>query len=864
MNRAEPDHDAGSQPAPLSPFRHRATTSARVERARSLASRPDGLPSLNRLTELAAQLLGAESAQVSVIADDQRVMGGSGLAVSTVGARSPASESLCLLPLAQGAPVAIPDTRADDRVRTLPPVVGGAAAAYLGVPLRSGGHVVGSLCVVDSTPRTWSGADVRLLEQLAEPALAELELAALESTYEEDRAVWQLAVDAAGVGAFDWDLASGLLRWDERLLELFGHDRSSFGGTIEAFDDLVHPDDRERVGVALDRAIATCGEYAAEYRIVRPDGSLRWIAARGHAVAGPDGAAVRVLGAAYDTTTVREGEARVARTLEVMPTAFFHLDHDWRFTYANPEAERLLGGIGTDVVGHVVWELFPDAVGSDFERFYRGSVATGRPQSFEAYYPPPLDAWFEVRCWPTPDGLSVYFIEVTERRVAQDVLARAAGRAELLADVTRTLTDTLEADEAVERLAQILVPRLGDWCVITQIEGRLPDGPLSGTPWRRRLRDVGWWHADEARRPLVEEYAAVRVPALTDGSLVADALASREPVVVASGATERIVAILEPGRAADLCRELAPAAAVVVPLPGRGRTAGLLTVFRDAGRPSFTPEDLVMLTEVADRAGLALDNASLYAGQRDLAERLQRSLLTAPPTVAGLDVAVRYEPAAESAQVGGDWYDAFQQPRGDTLTLVIGDVIGHDATAAAAMGQVRTLLRGIAVTTGAGPAEVLHGVDLALTTLRVDTMATALVGRLERTEGPGEPRGARLRWSNAGHPPPLVVTDGRARTLWSTATDPLLGLLPDLAASSARRETVADLPPGSLLLLYTDGLVERRGEVLDVGIERLCAVVTELIAEDPATDDLCDRLLRRMLPGWTEDDVALVAVRLRD
>lgn len=864
MNRVpvEPEQPGLSAATPRSPFRGPVTSPARVERARSLSARTDGLPSLNRLAELAAQLLGVESGQVSVIAEQQRVMGGSGLAAATVGVASDPSDSLCLLPVEDGGPVAIGDTRADDRARGLSAVRSGAAASYLGVPLRSDGHVVGSLCVFDTAERTWSPDDVRLLEQLAEPALAELELAALESTYEEDRVVWQLAVDAAGVGAFDWELATGELRWDERLLEVFGTDRDSFGGTIEAFDALVHPDDRDRVGAALDDAIATCGAYAAEYRVTRPDGTLRWVAARGHAIAGPDGTAVRVIGAAYDTTSVREGEARVARTLEAMPTAFYHLDREWRFTYANPEARRLLGGISSDPVGHVVWELFPATVGSDFEHYYRGAVESGRPRSFEAYYPPPLDGWFEIRCWPTPDGLSVYFIEVTERRVAQDVLARATGRAELLADVTRTLTDTLEADEAVERLAQILVPRLGDWCVVTQVDGRLVDEPLVDRTWRRRLHDVGWWHVDPAKRPLVEQYAQVRIPALTNASMIARALAGREPVVVQEDATAHITSVLEEGPATEACRTLAPAAAVVVPLPGRGRTAGLLTVFRGPDREAFSPEDLVMLSEVADRAGLALDNATLYASQRDIAEGLQRSLLTEPPRLDHLDVVVRYEPAAEAAQVGGDWYDAFQQPAANAVTLVIGDVIGHDAKAAAAMGQVRTLLRGIAVTTEAGPAEVLHRVDTALATLRVDTMATALMARLEQTPAQRASGSATLRWSSAGHPPPVVVVDGEPRALWCGDPHPMLGLLTEATVASARGESSVELPPGSLLLLYTDGLVERRGEVLDTGLDRLCEALTELLAEDPDTEELCDRLMARMLPGWTEDDIALVAVRL--
>ena len=150
---------------------------------------------------------------------------------------------------------------------------------------------------------------------------------------ESDRLAWRLAVDAAGVGAFVWDLVTGDLRWDERLHELFGLDEESFGGTIEAFNRCVHPDDVGRVSDALQRAIATCGDYDSEYRVVLPDGTVRWIEARGHAFADhPDGPPVRLVGAAYDTTQVREGEARMGRVLESMSSAFFQLDHAWRFS----------------------------------------------------------------------------------------------------------------------------------------------------------------------------------------------------------------------------------------------------------------------------------------------------------------------------------------------------------------------------------------------------------------------------------------------------------------------------------------------------------------------------------------------------
>lgn len=669
---------------------------------------------------------------------------------------------------------------------------------------------------------------------------------------ETDRLAWRLAVDAAGVGAFEWDLVTGALRWDERLLELFGLDEASFGGTIESFNELVHPEDLPRVSEALRTAIETCGEYAAEYRILVPGGRVRWISARGRALADrPGGPAAQLLGAAYDTTAVQEGEARVARVLESMPTAFFQLDRDWRFRYVNSEAERLLGMSRTAMTGGSIWTLFPAAVDSEFETHYRHAAESGEPVAFDAYYPPPLDAWYEVRAWPLPEGLSVYFLDVTARHAAQEELDRAARRGELLVGVTEALSGTLDATEGVSRLADILVPALADWCLVTLAED------AGGVDWRQRLRDVGWQHADAESRATLRRYAELRLAAMTDDSYLVRALTSADPVVIESEATAEIAAVLVPGEACDLLHDLAPASAVVVPLRGPDHTVGVLSVFRGPHRAAFSAEEQALLDDIASRAGLALDNARLYAEQRDVSEALQRSLLTEPPQSDRLRIAVRYQPAAEAAQVGGDWYDAFVQPgAGDGTTVVVGDVVGHDVAAAGAMGQIRGLLRGIAAHSGAAPADVVRGVDAVMETLKLETTATAVVARVDLAGGPD----ARVSWSNAGHPPPLLVTaDGVVTVLHGPrGNDLLLGLDPD----TPRHELETCLPVGGTLLLYTDGLVERRHELLDEGIARLAGHLAELARAGTPLEELCDQLLDRLLPERPEDDVALLAVRL--
>ena len=824
-----------------------------VDAARRLRLGGDSSGALDRLAGLAARLLGTASSQVSLLTDVQTVAGAAGLALASIGADSPLADSLCTVTAESGGPLVVPDAATDLRVAHLPPVRTGAVGAYLGVPLLAeDGSAVGAMCVFDPGPRAWSPEDVSLLQQLASSAVAELELTALTAEHETGRVLWELALDAAGIGTFDWELGTGRLTWDERLLELFGLRREEFDGTIEGFNARLHPDDLPRVERVLQEAVATGGVFRAEYRVVLPDGELRWVDARGRALLGPDGGAVRLLGAAYDSTARQEQEARVSHVLESMSAAFYSLDRDWRFTYVNAEAERLLARPREELLGGLIWDLFPAASASEFETQYRRAVDTGRPVVFDAYYPAPLDGWYELRAWPSAYGLSVYFLDITARRRQQEQVEAQAERAALRDQVTTALTDTLEVEEAVARLAQLVVPALADWCVISLVDAD------QHVDWRRRLRDVGAWHADPASRPLVERYRALRLGSLSEQAFIAPAARDGRVAQVRRDATAFISGTLAPGPARDLLVELAPDSAVALPLPGRGRTVGLLSLYNGAERGPIGALDLQAAKDVAGRAGLALDNSRLYQQQRLLAEGLQRSLLTDPPEPDHVHVVVRYEPAAETAQVGGDWYDAFLQPDGSTM-IVIGDVIGHDTVAAAAMGQVRGLLRGIAADSGAGPADLLRRVDRVMQVLQVDTTATAVVARLEQTPEERERGVTRLRWSNAGHPPPLLVTaDGDVVVLPEGDADLLLGIDPDVA----RSETQVELQRGATVLLYTDGLVERRGQSLDDGLERLHAALTELAREPLSFEALCDAVLARLLPDRPEDDVALVAVRL--
>ena len=287
-----------------------------------------------------------------------------------------------------------------------------------------------------------------------------------------------------------------------------------------------------------------------------------------------------------------------------------------------------------------------------------------------------------------------------------------------------------------------------------------------------------------------------------------------------------------------------PVELIAVPTVEDGAVTGVVVSFRDLTDRLAARRQAAELQRVTERA--AVDRA--------LSDRLQQALLTPPPEPDHLQVAVRYRPAAHEAQVGGDWYDAFLQPDGATM-LVIGDVVGHDSDAAAAMGQLRGLLRALAYDNDEPPSATLSRTEHVARGLAVSTMATVVLARIERH--PDVPvAGTRvLRWSNAGHLPPVVLAPDGTTTLLETRPDLMLGVDHD----APRADHTVELADGATLLLVTDGLVERRDTDLDAGLAALREALRDLGTTH--LEELCDTLLARMLPEPGADDVAIVAVR---
>lgn len=452
--------------------------------------------------------------------------------------------------------------------------------------------------------------------------------------------------------------------------------------------------------------------------------------------------------------------------------------------------------------------------------------------------------WNEVAISPVRDerGELTHFVavqtDVTERVEAERDRQAAQVRLSLLAEASTLLTATLDVGEALDRLARLTVPLLADWCAVDLVED-------SG-----EAAQVAIASADPDAAELVRMAEQVLPRHRNPGSISAQVLSTGEAILVPEVTEERLVAMARTDEQLAFYLKLESRSALAVPLRARRQVLGVLTlVATSVSERRFTERDLELAKDLARRAALAVDNARLYTREHRMAEALQLSLLPALPEVPGLAVAARYLAAGQNTQVGGDWYDVLPLPDGATA-LAIGDVMGHDLSAAASMGQLQSVLRSYAWEGGA-PGVVLDRLDRLVQGLEMAQLATAVFARLEPRAS-----GNLLRYANAGHLPPLLRTaDGSARYL-EDGRSVLLGASID----GHRAEATEPLAPGSTLLLYTDGLVERRRRGIDEGLDWLRDVV---VATDPAADPeaLCDAVLAALGSAPLDDDVALLAVR---
>ncbi|WP_338900073.1 SpoIIE family protein phosphatase [Streptomyces sp. TG1A-60] len=520
----------------------------------------------------------------------------------------------------------------------------------------------------------------------------------------------------------------------------------------------------------------------------------------------------------------------------------------------NARAEALLGVPAGELAGRDAHELLhrdplgqtmPRAACAMMHAFLSGRTGAGDREWFRRGDDTLLPvSWLVTPCRLDEDvtGAAVLFYESGPAAGASPAPEPPGlsqlDRLALLAETTTRLTSTLDAEEAVARLVRLVVPRLADWAVVDLITE-------SDDVWRTT---VATHHngvvvrCEELEGPLPPVHEESLMPLSRALRGAASALAGPETY---QGPPDSGITVAQQ----KLFQVTGLRSAAIAPIRGPRAVLGALTLGLSDRPGAFADAELSLLEDIARRAGLALENARLYQRQRHIAETMQRHLLPQLPEVPGLRMAARYVSASQSAQVGGDWYDAFVLSDGATA-VAIGDVVGHNIDAAAGMAQVRNMLRAYAWALEEPPSAIVERLDQAVVHVTEASMATVIFGRVEQGDD-----GWALRWTNAGHPPPLLIThDGRSRFL-DEEHDHLLGT----GLIRARTDTLTPLPPLSTLVLYTDGLIESPGHTLDRGMARLRQHAAAL-AHRPL-HAFCDLLLERVRPVDNDDDVALLVIR---
>ncbi|MFF8368869.1 SpoIIE family protein phosphatase [Streptomyces lydicus] len=441
--------------------------------------------------------------------------------------------------------------------------------------------------------------------------------------------------------------------------------------------------------------------------------------------------------------------------------------------------------------------------------------------------------------------------------------ARQAGgdRLRFIGAATRRIARGIDLDEIVLGLCRATVPTFAD-AILVYLRDPLPVGderPTGPVVLRLRRTDRIPEEPDTngARLPVLPAQpdlgpamggSAAELAEVRPGGPLAEVLRGVRPLFgEAQAARTALPELLGPDPRLPSGHRV-----ILAPLRGRRRVIGAAVFLRRPDRPAFEPDDLLVAAQLATHTALGVDKAVLYGREAYIADALQRTMLPdSLPQPTGVRLASRYLPAAETARVGGDWYDAIPLP-GSRVALVVGDVMGHSMTSAAIMGQLRTTAQTLAGL-DLPPQEVLHHLDEQAQRLGTDRMATCMYAVYD-------PVAHRITIANAGHPPPVMLhRGGRAEVLRVPSGAPI-------GVGGVDFEAVElDAPAGATLVLYTDGLVESRIRDVWTGIEQLRERLAETARltgpNPPPLEPLCDEVLDMLGPGDRDDDIALLAAR---
>ena len=396
--------------------------------------------------------------------------------------------------------------------------------------------------------------------------------------------------------------------------------------------------------------------------------------------------------------------ATLDAVLEHAPVGVLIVDRAHRLLTWNPAAGDLLH-LQSRSLGESVGVAFlrPDMVRLLVDHAFAGGSEGPGPVETVAG---PDGTFLDVSAAPThlADGRGAVLVlvqDATARHRAEEARDRLGAQVQMIGGISEALLGSTDEDDALRRVTRHVVPTLADW-----IEFQVYDE-------RQVTQRVMAHHRDGGLAELTRLVEQAMPQGMSEDSPSRRIARGEGGMLLRQISPEMLAGFIPDRSLRTLLLELGVSSGIAVPLPGREALLGAMVLVNQKESPPFGDQELSLALEIGRRVGTALESLQLQRRQRALAEALQRSMLTEPPPVGGAQIEVRYRPAADEAQVGGDWYDSFLQPD-DAIVLTIGDVVGHDFRAAAAMGQLRGLLRGIAYSTDQSPAEILTDLDAAI------------------------------------------------------------------------------------------------------------------------------------------------------
>ncbi|TXS66390.1 PAS domain S-box protein [Streptomyces sp. me109] len=738
------------------------------------------------------------------------------------------------VPFTVAPPPAAPPEPGDPATEAAEAVWPGTGLAAL--PLFGRDRGIGALTVLtgdDGEPTEEQWEFLRAVVAWAEDRMVQAPPPSRPSHAEPDRERLREALKEVSVGAWDWDIRTGELIWDKEALELYGTLPADFTGRIENWMRIVHPDDLAPTLALAERAIREHGVFEAEYRVRKRDGTWGWTQTRGGATYDENGEPVRMGGLGWNSDESRSARDALSRALRHMSDGFLAVDDEWRITFANLEAERTLGFSEEELFDRVLWDLPSARQIPELESQCRRAAAEEKPASFDVRM---RDSGrrYQVRLVPGPDGRTLYLTDVTERRRAEEerVAAERAAveRSARITELTAALAKATTSRDVVDAVARRVLPPFAASALLVQAveDDRLCN--VGAVGYSADFLD----HLDN--RP--------RAP----GDPAWDAIATGRPLFLASVGelTAHAPALAHRAGRTDM------KSWAFLPLTASGHTFGVCVLSFDRPR-TLTDEERTLLATISALVAQALERARLYDAEHTRSRELQRSLLPQVlPSMPACTAAARYLPAGQGMDVGGDWYDVIPLSGGQ-VALVVGDVMGHGLPEAATMGRLRTAVHTLA-DLELPPDEIMSRLNDIVGGMGEGSYVTCLYALYDSTT-------QICSIARAGHPPPaLVHPDGTVR-FPELSTDPPLG------AAEPPFETVeVPVPEGSLLVLYTDGLVESAKREIDEGMAELAELLRTVHRKgtDTDLDRLCDILTAGLLPAEHQaaDDAAVLVARL--